>query len=104
YQPEQIKHILVTHSDLDHAGSLAKLAEVTGATVYAGKESVPYLESGKMPPHVPSFMNIIMNAMQKSVKVDVSVEDNETLDIADGILAIHVPGHTPENYNYFWQK
>ena len=104
YRPQQLKQILVTHSDLDHAGSLAKLVALTGAKVYAGQHSVQYLESGTMPPHVPGVMNALMNAMQKPAKVDVAVEDGEMLDIAEGILAIHTPGHTPENYNFFWQK
>lgn len=104
YQPEQIKHILITHADLDHAGGLAKLVELTGATVYAGKESVQYLEAGKAPPHVPSLMASLMNNFQQAVSVDVAVEDGEMLDIAGGILAVHVPGHTPDNYNFFWEK
>lgn len=104
YNPEQIKHIFITHSDLDHAGSLAKLVSLTGAKVYAGKESVHYLETGTMPPHVPGFMNVVMGAMQKSATVDEALDDGDVVDVADGILAIHVPGHTPENYNFFWQK
>lgn len=104
YQAEQIKHILITHADIDHVGSLAKLVNLTGATVYSGKESVQYIESGKAPPHVPAIMATIMNNFQQVAKVDVTVDDNETIAIADGILAIHTPGHTPDNYNFFWQK
>ena len=37
----QLKQILITHADIDHAGSLAKLVDLTGAKVYAGKESIP---------------------------------------------------------------
>jgi len=57
-----------------------------------------------MPPHVPGFMNAVMAAMQKEAKVDVTVTDGETIPIGEGIVAIHVPGHTPENYNFFWEK
>lgn len=104
YQPNQIKNILITHADFDHIGSLASLAKATGATVYAGKESVRYIEEGKTPPHVPAIMGALTGLFQKKAKVDEVFEDNDTLDIADGILAIHVPGHTPENYNFFWRK
>ncbi len=103
YQPEQIKQILITHADIDHVGSLAPLVAATGATVYAGKASVPYIESASTPPHVPAFMKL-MNVFIKPVSVDVTFNDLEVLPIADGILAIHVPGHTPENYNFFWEK
>ena len=34
HEPEDVRHILVTHHHLDHTGSLAALAERTGATVY----------------------------------------------------------------------
>ena len=104
YEPEQIKHILITHADIDHIGSLADLTQSTGATVYAGKESVHYIENAKTPPHVPSFMGAMTGLFQKKAKVNEIFDDNDTLDIADGILAIHVPGHTPENYNFFWRK
>ena len=104
YQPEQIKHILITHADLDHAGGLAKLVQATGARVYAGNESVQYIEAGKSPPHVPGLMANIMNNFQQATKVDVRVDDAEMIDVAGGILAIHVPGHTPDNFNFFWEK
>ncbi|GAB5493268.1 MAG: MBL fold metallo-hydrolase [Phototrophicaceae bacterium] len=104
YAPEQIKNILITHADFDHIGSLADLAQATGATVYAGKESVHYIENAKTPPHVPSFLGAMTGAFQKKATVNEIFDDNDTLDIADGILAIHVPGHTPENYNFFWRR
>lgn len=104
YAPNQIKNILITHADIDHIGSLASLAKATGARIYAGKESVQYIEEAKTPPHVPAIMSAFAGLLQKKAKVDVVFDDNETLDIAGGILAIHVPGHTPENYNFYWRK
>lgn len=104
YAPNQIKNILITHADIDHIGSLASLAKATGATVYAGKESVHYIEEAKTPPHVPAIMGALTGLLQKKATVDEVFDDNDTLDIAGGILAIHVPGHTPENYNFFWRK
>ncbi|MEL6407340.1 MAG: MBL fold metallo-hydrolase [Chloroflexota bacterium] len=106
-QASDIKHILITHADIDHVGSLAGLAKATGATVYASEESKPYIEAAKPPPHLPAVMQIftpMMGLMQKKVTVNTTFSDNETLDIADGILALHTPGHTPENYNFYWRR
>lgn len=103
YRPQQIKHILLTHADIDHVGSLSSLVKKTGATVYAGKASKPYVENGSTPPHVPSFMKI-MNVFLSGTPVDEVFDDHDMLPIADGLLALHVPGHTPENYNFFWEK
>lgn len=107
YQPQQIKHILITHADIDHVGSLAGLAQATGATVHAGKKSVPFIETATSPPHMPAIASMftpLISVFQKKASVDAPFEDNDTLDIAGGILAIHVPGHTEENYNFFWRK
>lgn len=104
YQPEQVKNILLTHADLDHVGGLAKLVNLTGAKVYSGKESVQYIEAGKAAPHIPSLWAGVMNSFQQPAKVDVALADNERVAIADGILAIHMPGHTPDNFNFFWEK
>lgn len=103
YQPEQLRQILITHADIDHVGSLAPLIDATGASLYASNESKPYIESATSPPHVPSFMNLLNNFISP-VAVDVTFSDRDVLPIADGILAVHVPGHTPENYNFFWEK
>lgn len=102
-----IKHILVTHADIDHVGSLAGLAKATGATVYASEESKPYIEAAKPPPHLPAVMSLftpLMGLMQKKATINQTFTDNQTLDIADGILALHVPGHTPENYAFYWRR
>lgn len=108
YRPEQIKHILITHADVDHVGSLHGLAKATGATTYAGEESKPYIEAAESPPHIPALAKLLfapmMRLMHKKATVDTTFADNETLDIADGILALHTPGHTPDNYCFYWRK
>lgn len=104
YQAEQLKHIFITHADIDHAGSLAKLVTLTGARVYSGKESVQYIEAGESPPHTPAPLALIMNRFHQPASVDVVLSDGETIDIAGGILALHTPGHTPDNTSYFLER
>lgn len=107
YQPDAIKHILLTHGDLDHAGSAAGLRDATGATLYAGEATAAYLREGQAPPHNAS-MNWLMGPMQslmmKRVPVDHTLHDGDVLPLGGGIEAIFAPGHTPDNFCYYWQR
>jgi glyoxylase-like metal-dependent hydrolase (beta-lactamase superfamily II) len=107
-QPQHLKHILITHADIDHAGSIAALVAATGATVYASSESTPYIEAAKSPPHgvipMSALTNVIQSFVQSKAHIDKQVSDGETLPIGGGILALATPGHTPDHYSYYWQK
>ena len=107
--PENLKHILVTHADIDHVGSLAGLAVATGATVVASEESKAYIEAAKSPPHVPAPLSwiggTIQRLVQKPIAVNKTVKNGELLPITTGgIEALSLPGHTPDNYGYFWRE
>ncbi|MEM7537329.1 MAG: MBL fold metallo-hydrolase [Chloroflexota bacterium] len=108
YTPDAIKHILITHADFDHVGSLHGLREATGAQVYAGEKSVPYIESATAPPHVPFLLSLLTRPFQmltqKKARVDHPVADGDVLDIAGGIQVLHTPGHTEDNVCYLWQQ
>ena len=108
FQPNQVEHILVTHADMDHAGSLHGIKNATGAKLYASVLSTPYIEKARMPKHLPflmqPFANLIQRFTQKRVLVDVGVEDGQVLDIGGGIKAIHVPGHTQDHFAYWWER
>lgn len=107
--PQQVKHILITHADIDHVGSLAGLAKATGATVVASQESKPYIEAAKSPPHVMPPFNWLTGALQRVVQkrapVNKTINNGEVLNItAGGIEALSLPGHTHDNYGYFWRE
>lgn len=108
YQPSIVKHILITHADVDHVGSLHGLAVTTGARIYASAASVPYIESATSPPHVPPPMSWFGRGLQmvaqKKVQVDQTVQDGDLLDIGGGIRVIAAPGHTEDNVCYFWER
>ncbi len=108
HKPDAIKHILVTHADFDHAGSLAGLSQATGATVYAGEQSKTHIENASAPPHLPAVMaplaGFFQKLTQKPTRVDQQLHDRQVLDIAGGIEAIAIPGHTPDNYGFYWRE
>jgi len=103
-----VKHILISHADIDHVGSLAPLVEATNATVMTSEISKPYIESKQAPPHLPVFLRPIMWVLCRltlgKVKVGQVVTNGEVLPIADGMRIVAIPGHTPGNIGFFWER
>lgn len=89
-KPEEIKHILITHHDVDHIGNLALLEKETGANIWASKEDIPYIFGYKARPWLKNFFSIIMRA-KKPEKINPYPEDQKIRDIE----IIPTPGHTP---------
>jgi glyoxylase-like metal-dependent hydrolase (beta-lactamase superfamily II) len=90
---QDIKHILMTHSDGDHAGALAEVAAATGARVYAGQHEADViggkrpLRSGKM--------------IATPAQVDVIVKDDDVLPLHGGIRVVETFGHTPGHIAFY---
>jgi glyoxylase-like metal-dependent hydrolase (beta-lactamase superfamily II) len=107
YESTAIRHILITHADFDHVGSLAGLVKATGAMVYAGEISKPYIETAQPPPHGPAAFRLVMGAMQSMMvqptKVDEVVVDGDTLPLGGGIEVLSTPGHTAGSMSFYWR-
>ena len=105
YQPDQLNRILITHADIDHAGSLAALQETTGARVFAGAESSRLLQSGKSPDHLPSLLQWFSNTFFNYKPVDASyleiIEDGDEIPVLGGLLALATPGHTLDHFSFY---
>lgn len=108
YAAHQIRHILITHADIDHVGSLSGLVQATGAQVYASVQSTPFIENVQSPPHLSGFFASIAGLMQKLTQKKAPVHhqlyDGQVLDLGGGIQAMHAPGHTPDNFCFYWQS
>jgi len=96
-EPHDVKTIIITHSHIDHIGSLSAMKEATGAKVavhrseagiLSGKEQMP-MPKGAMA-MVVKMMGAVMRA--PPVQPDVLLDDGS--EVA-GLLVIHTPGHTP---------
>lgn len=111
FRTSDVSDILVTHSHIDHVGSLAALAGSTGARVrvHAADRAVT---TGGVPSAPMSGRNLVGKLMvfamrpKAAQRVGVAAEmiDGDTLDLAGGLTVIHTPGHTPGHVSLLWRS
>jgi glyoxylase-like metal-dependent hydrolase (beta-lactamase superfamily II) len=105
HQPADLTHILVTHADLDHVGSLAALHEASGAQIHAGAASAQLIARGKSPRHMPVIMQWVLDTFVKYgtvTKEKISIfEDGGVLPFLGGLQVLATPGHTPDHFSFF---
>jgi glyoxylase-like metal-dependent hydrolase (beta-lactamase superfamily II) len=88
--PQDVKHILITHHDVDHVGNLAFLQQATGAKVWASEEDIPYIYGEKNREGLKRFVSFIMR-VKKPENINSYNKDQKI----DNIEVIPTPGHTP---------
>lgn len=108
YHPQHLLRIVITHADIDHAGSLAAIQSASGATVYAGKETARLLVKGKSPEHLPRLMQWFTNTFIKYQPIPQScielIEDGDILPVLDGLVSLATPGHTQDHFSFYNPK
>ena len=57
-RPEDIKHILLTHHDVDHIGNAAQLQQASGAAVWASGEDIPFIYGRKARPGIKRYLSL----------------------------------------------
>ena len=111
FKAENLTHMIITHQDLDHVGSVAELKKLApNMQVIAHAEESPYIDGRKLPikletrlaeydslPNVDKgFVDAWKNMYEKHpIPIDYEVHDGEVFDICGGLEFVHVPGHTP---------
>ncbi len=88
-KPHDIKHILITHDDVDHVGSLALLEKASEAKIWASKEDIPHI-IGELNRHV---IKRILNYLVKLEKPE-NINPYPKHGMIGDIEAIYTPGHT----------
>jgi glyoxylase-like metal-dependent hydrolase (beta-lactamase superfamily II) len=96
-----LKHIILTHQDIDHVGSLHDLVRISGARVLAHATEAPFID-GSAPPRFARPEILAQRPELRAVAerfqptpVDEQLHDGTRLDLAGGVRAIFTPGHTP---------
>lgn len=98
-----LSRILLTHSHLDHSGAAAALRERLGARVIAGAGDTALLDGGRVlarPGGGRPLRRLVRAARRTPVAQAIPVDDviEGEVELAAGLLAVPVPGHTPGSY------
>jgi glyoxylase-like metal-dependent hydrolase (beta-lactamase superfamily II) len=99
-KPQDVRQIVITHHHADHTGSLAELAERTGAQVMVHALDAPIVR-GERPLPGPSsggLLKPLLASMARpapAARVDRELADGDEIDALDGMRVVHTPGHTP---------
>ncbi len=102
FKLEDIKYILNSHEHYDHAGGIAELQKLSGATVLTGKVGATVLSTGRTNPADPQFTGL-PPTMAPIARVR-AVADNEVVTLGPlRITAHYTPGHTQGGMSWTWQ-
>jgi glyoxylase-like metal-dependent hydrolase (beta-lactamase superfamily II) len=95
YPFERLSHIIITHQDRDHIGSLPELvvASEGRVRVLAGALTTPYIH-GEAP---LSKSGVLV----PPTHVDQQLKDGEVLPLCGGIQVIATPGHTADHISFY---
>ena len=105
-----VKRIIITHSDLDHVGSLAALRKSTGARTYASKIEAEAIAAGKPSRQIKSssfslrrLMFAMLGPFMKIApfQVDEILTDGQILPALGGLHVVDTSGHTPGHISLF---
>ena len=105
-----VKRILLTHSDIDHVGSLAALHNATGARTYASKIEADAIALGKSSRTIRAsgfsvrrLLRTVMGPLMKAVpfQVDEIVTDGLILPVLGGLRVVGTAGHTPGHISLY---
>jgi glyoxylase-like metal-dependent hydrolase (beta-lactamase superfamily II) len=105
-----VKRIILTHSDIDHIGSLAALQKATGACTYASQIEAKAIATGKPSREIRSsgfslrrILFTLMSPFFKATPFQVSeiLADGQILPVLGGLHVVDTSGHTPGHLSLF---
>jgi glyoxylase-like metal-dependent hydrolase (beta-lactamase superfamily II) len=107
---QDVKRIILTHSDLDHVGGLAALHKLTGARTYASNIEAGAIASGRPSRQIKSsgfsvrrLMFSLLGPLMKVTpfQVDEILADGQILPALGGLRVVDTAGHTPGHISLF---
>ena len=104
-RPNDLRQIVITHCHADHVGSLAEVAERSGAQVLVHALDAPVVR-GLRPAPEPLISDAERPMYEQAVRltptaspppapVDRELKDGDEVDVDGGARVVQVPGHTP---------
>ncbi len=103
YALSDVKRIIITHADWDHAGSAAAIQSATGGTVFAGEKTAVYFQTRTKPKHLPRLFELISAPFSRYTAVETVtiIKDGDILPVLGGLRAIPTPGHTDDHLSFY---
>jgi glyoxylase-like metal-dependent hydrolase (beta-lactamase superfamily II) len=94
--PPDVTRIVLTHSHLDHTGSVRALTEATGADVAAHADDAEDIRHGRTAPPPGGLGRLLSRApVGTASPVSEELHDGDVLPVGGGLQVVHTPGHTP---------
>lgn len=98
-EPQDLKWIFLSHGHADHAGPLAAIKRITGASVATNAESAQLLARGGA-----GDIHFGDALLYPPLTVDRNLQDGETIELGELQLQVHfIPGHTPGSMAWTWR-
>ena len=102
FRIEDVKLILNSHAHFDHAGGIARLQQLSGATVRASSWSADVLRRGSVGPDDPQYGAITGSPPVSTIEL---IQDGQTLRVGPIAITAHLtPGHTPGGTSWSWES
>ncbi len=109
-EPDDVRHVLVTHHHADHVGSLAAVKESCGAEAYvhpldapivAGEKPRPAANRGSITGRLFGRLIERLPAYRPSpAAAEHEINDGDELPVGGGVRVIHTPGHTAGHVSF----
>ena len=104
FRTEDVRLIVNSHAHYDHAGGIAAIQRLSGATVAASAAGARALERGEPTPDDPQFALGPAANRFPAVRSVRTVADGEVLRVGELAITAHLtPGHTPGSTTWSWR-
>jgi len=102
FKLSDIKYLLHSHEHFDHVGGIARLQQLTGATLVASVAAAKVLDNGVPGSDDPQAG---MHNPFRAAHVGRVIRDGETVRFGNLMLtAMSTPGHTPGALTWSWES
>lgn len=102
FKVEDIRYIVNSHAHHDHAGGIAELQKLSGATVLASPDSLEVISSGRPDKTDPQFPHLVPMTPVAKMRV---IRHGEVVRLGPVALTAHfTPGHTKGGTSWTWQS
>ena len=102
FKVEDIKYILNSHEHFDHAGGIAEMQRLSGATVLASAQGEQVLRTGLPSKGDPQYVGLQPMIAVANTRV---VRDLETVTLGPlSVTAHYTPGHTQGGVSWTWRS